>query len=112
MNNNAECPYCGNEVEIDHDDGYGYEEDKLFEQDCPHCGKTFGYRTTLHYYYDAKKVPCFNGEPHKWKEIVHDSTFYEWRKVCEYCGDYRYKLIDKTEHTVKMFGRPINGVRP
>ena len=24
----VECPYCGAEIEINHDDGYGYEEDE------------------------------------------------------------------------------------
>jgi len=28
------CPYCRDEQEINHDDGYGYEEDKEHEQDC------------------------------------------------------------------------------
>jgi len=28
------CPYCGAEQEICHDDGYGYEEDVLHQQEC------------------------------------------------------------------------------
>jgi len=28
----VECPYCGADVEINHDDGYGYTEDCLHEQ--------------------------------------------------------------------------------
>ena len=37
----VECPYCGTGQEINHDDGYGYEEDDPHEQSCPHCDKTF-----------------------------------------------------------------------
>ena len=30
----VECPYCGADVEINHDDGYGLEEDLIFKQEC------------------------------------------------------------------------------
>ena len=35
------CPYCGAEQEINHDDGYGYEEDRRYQQQCGECEKTF-----------------------------------------------------------------------
>jgi len=55
MRDDVVCPYCGSGVEINHDDGYGYEEDKTFEQECGSCGKTFVYTTTIVFYYHAKK---------------------------------------------------------
>jgi hypothetical protein len=30
----VKCPYCGTEQEINHDDGYGYDEGKYYEQEC------------------------------------------------------------------------------
>jgi glutaredoxin len=30
----VQCPYCNADIDIDHDDGYGYEEDKTFMQTC------------------------------------------------------------------------------
>jgi glutaredoxin len=29
-----ECPYCEKQQEIDHDDGYGYDEDQAHKQTC------------------------------------------------------------------------------
>ena len=45
MRHDTECPYCGGEIEINHDDGY--EEDELHEQKCEHCLKMFGYETSV-----------------------------------------------------------------
>ena len=30
----VDCPYCKAEQDINHDDGYGYEEDGMYEQEC------------------------------------------------------------------------------
>ena len=30
----VECPYCYADQEINHDDGYGFDEDQLYEQEC------------------------------------------------------------------------------
>ena len=43
--NDIECPYCGHEQEVNHDDGYGYKEDELHEQQCCECGKYFVFTT-------------------------------------------------------------------
>ncbi len=66
MSDNAGCPYCGKDNDINHDDGYGYGED-LYEQECSHCEKTFTYRTSISYYYDTYKADCMNGGEHKFK---------------------------------------------
>ena len=59
----VECPYCEKMQEINHDDGYGYEEDRAHEQDCEFCGKTFVYNTCIYFTYSAFKAPCKNGGP-------------------------------------------------
>jgi len=88
----VECPYCGEEVEIDHDDGYGYEEGEIFQQECEHCGKVFTYTTSITYYHDAYKAPCLNGEPHSWKDIYGYPTGYQSnRQRCEYCNEESLK---------------------
>lgn len=43
MNRGAWCPYCGAPVEITHDDGYGLQEDTLYEDECMECEKEFEY---------------------------------------------------------------------
>ena len=35
------CPHCGAEQEINHDDGYAYSEEETYQQDCDQCGRTF-----------------------------------------------------------------------
>ena len=53
------CPYCGKEQEINHDDGYGYEEDRDHEQECIHCDKPFRFQTSIDYHYE---VYCQDGD--------------------------------------------------
>jgi len=78
------CPYCEEEQEINHDDGYGYAEDGDYEQDCIKCDKTFKYTTSISYNY---QVECQEGdhdmEPFgdKWPGMFQCSKcdFYEKR---------------------------------
>jgi hypothetical protein len=79
------CPYCGTEQEINHDDGYGYEEDRDYEQDCVSCYKTFKFSTSICYSYS---VECQDGdhdmEPFgaKWPHMYQckNCDFYERRE--------------------------------
>lgn len=79
------CPYCSSEIEICHDDGYGYEEDQLHQQECGACGKTFTFSTTISYYYETFKADCLNGEQHQWEPTTtHPKIYTKMRcKTCE-----------------------------
>ncbi|MCP4101996.1 MAG: hypothetical protein GY750_11285 [Lentisphaerae bacterium] len=75
------CPYCGFEQEINHDDGYGYDESEDYEQECGDCEKTFNYTTGIIFSYqvtcqdkDHDMVP--SGD--KWPGM------YECKK-CDFC---------------------------
>ena len=46
MSKDVECPYCGAELEINHDDGYGYEEDGIYEQECRESEKAYKLKDT------------------------------------------------------------------
>jgi DNA-directed RNA polymerase subunit RPC12/RpoP len=81
-----ECPYCGTDIDIDHDDGYGYEEDKLHQQECSNCDRMFVYTTSTHYYYEAEKADCLNGGEHKYKLTVTYPVEYS-RMRCVDCGE-------------------------
>jgi len=82
----VECPYCGREVEINHDDGYVYEEGEPHQQECGGCEKTFVYYTSIHFYYDARKADCLNDGEHKWeKTITYPVEFTRLR--CSDCGE-------------------------
>ena len=82
------CPYCEIEQEINHDDGYGYEEDVLYEQVCGNCDKTFTYRTSITFYYEAYKADCLNGSNHCFKSSI--TVPIEYTKMrCRDCDESR-----------------------
>lgn len=67
MSFDVECPYCGADQNIDHDDGQGYEEDRIHEQQCDACEKNFTFTTSVLYFYEASKADCLNGGEHKYQ---------------------------------------------
>ena len=83
-----ECPYCGEEQEINHDDGYGYEEDRCHEQECSNCEKSFVYTTSIHFYYTATKADCLNDGNHKYKATMTVPRKCT-RMRCAGCGEER-----------------------
>ena len=83
------CPYCQEELYINHDDGYGYEEDETFQQTCKHCDKTFAYTTTICFYYDAERADCLNDGEHQFEKALYNSLH------CKVCGEV--KMIPKEE---------------
>lgn len=79
------CPYCDSKVEINHDDGYGYEEGELHEQQCDHCDKTFTYQTYISFSYSTYKADCLNGGDHEYKLRTSYPRRYS-KMVCSACG--------------------------
>ena len=73
----VQCPHCGKRQNINHDNGYGYEEDERYTQCCP-CGKEFGFSTNISYDYS---VFCENGN-HTMEQSEPPHEFY-W--ICENC---------------------------
>jgi hypothetical protein len=81
------CPYCGAELEICHDDGVGYEENEIHQQQCSHCEKNFAFTTTISYSYDGEKADCLNGGDHKWEKVKSYPNYWPDRKRCRVCGE-------------------------
>lgn len=77
----VKCPYCGAEQEINHDDGYGYEEGRDHEQECVKCDYEFIFTTSISYDYE---VECRKGD--------HDMVPFgdEWPGMyeCTKCSFY------------------------
>jgi glutaredoxin len=82
---NVTCPYCNADQEIDHEDGYGYEEGEKHEQECFSCEAEFTFTTDISYSYN---VYC-NDEAHvmsaygdKWEFLFkcENCSHTEWRK--------------------------------
>lgn len=87
------CPYCGAENEINHDDGYGYDENRRHQQECGECFKEFTYTTSVIFYYEAYKADCLNGEDHQ-LELSHTYPKCLSKWVCKTC-EYERELTSK-----------------
>lgn len=85
MSKDVKCPYCGADVEVNHDDGYGLEEDLIFKQECDWCAKVFAYTVCIEIHHNAKRMECLNGEPHKYEKIMIFPPDYHVMK-CVDCG--------------------------
>ena len=102
----VKCPYCNKDQEINHDDGYGYAEDRLYEQECWSCEKTFVYETTISFYYDATKADCLNGAEHPFKKVMSHPNPYPDHVRCPECGKeergtYHPEIMDKYFEDIK-----------
>jgi phage FluMu protein Com len=47
------CPHCRKFQNICHDDGFGYEENKLHEMRCRDCNKLIRFETSILYHYEV-----------------------------------------------------------
>jgi len=95
----VQCPYCETGQEINHDDGYGYDEDEIYEQECGDCEKVFAYTTSIHFHYEAAKADCLNDGEHRYKRsITHPVEFT--KMVCRDCGDYRRPTEDEMKQII------------
>ena len=92
------CPYCGKEQDIEHDGGYGYEENEVHKQQCGECDKYFTYTTSISFYYDAEKADCLNGDEHNFFPTKTYPKQYSLMR-CEDCGEER---IPTTEEMTKI----------
>lgn len=95
------CPYCGTEQDIDHCDGYGYEEDTLHQQECRVCGKTFAYTTYITFDYKVKRADCLNDGYHSYEPTM------TWpvectRMECTMCGDARVPTAEEWKQIYKI----------
>lgn len=91
-----ECPYCGEDQEINHDDGYGYGEGETYQQQCSNinCGKTFAYTTSVSFYHEASKADCLNDGEHDWK-LTHTIPKKYSKMYCSMCDEKRQPTVDE-----------------
>jgi hypothetical protein len=89
MSKDVSCPYCEADIEICHDDGYGYDESQKHSQSCGKCGKSFGYTTSISFDYDAFKADCIDIPAlHKWEPSKTFPTYLK-QMQCSVCGEER-----------------------
>jgi len=83
-----ECPYCEKELDINHDDGFGYEEGVKHQQTCGCCGKSFVFETSISFYYEPDKADCLNDDNHDYKMTTTVPMEFS-QMECTMCGDRR-----------------------
>ena len=94
------CPYCEKELDINHDDGFGYEEEVKHEIQCPHCQKKFVFETSVSFYFESEKADCLNDGKHDYKIThTHPQEFSEMK--CSICG-LRRELTNKERSHFKL----------
>lgn len=84
----TDCPYCDAEIEIDHDDGYGYDEGIRHEQQCGSCEKYFVFKTSISFHYETSKADCLNDKPHEFKQ-THTHPIICTKMECIHCEKRR-----------------------
>ena len=94
------CPYCQARQNINHDDGHGYDENELHQQECYKCRKTFVFNTCISFDYNVFKADCLNGAEHVFEPT---KTFPHFLKKmrCKTCGE---------EHTPTPDERKIHNI--
>lgn len=82
----VECPYCGEELKINRDDGSGDDEDSLHEMTCRKCEKNFVFTAATSVHYEAYKAACLNDGEHQYEKTqTYPPEFARLR--CKTCGD-------------------------
>lgn len=88
-----QCPYCEENLDICHDDGFGYEEGVKHQQQCSHCYKSFVFETSISFYYEPEKADCLNNGKHIY-EITTTSPKEFSQMRCKMCDEKR-ELTDE-----------------
>lgn len=88
------CPHCDKETY--HPDDC-YETMNKYDQECNHCGNTFGFTIEYDPCYSSFKAPCMNGGDHNWRESYRDDSMGITILRCEYC-DLTKRVDDKLDH--------------
>ena len=96
----VECPYCGHEQDINHDDGCGYEESEIHEQECPGCNKIFCFTTAVIFDYEVRKADCLNGSSHKYEATITYPVKLT-KMECTDCGTRRECTVEEMAKILK-----------
>ena len=106
MSKDVECPYCGHEFEICHDDGHASIEDEIYHEQCPKCEKNFVFTICYHISYREYKADCLNGGEHDYQRTI---TFPPEcaRMRCTMCGDEKKPLPKYKKDDWVRFGNVV-----
>ena len=101
MSKDVECPYCDAEIEINHDDGFGYDESMLHHYECPECEKGFVFNTSISITHSAYKADCLNDDKHEYVETKTYPKRYT-QLECKCCGDRKPISQERLEEFIAL----------
>ena len=84
----VECPYCKEDVELNHDDGAHYNENEMEQERCEGCDKYFMVSGSVSWDYEGYKADCQNGTEHDYK-ITNTFPIKYSRMCCSMCEEER-----------------------
>ena len=100
MADDMQCPYCGADQEVCHDDGQGCEEGVKHQHECSACEKTFVFTTAISFDYEPEKADCLNGSPHDYQRTcTFPRRFTKMR--CSACGEERELNDDEKKELMR-----------
>jgi hypothetical protein len=108
MSKDIECPYCGHQQDVCHDDGFAYEEDKAHEEVCGGCDKNFVFFTTIMFSYDGRKADCLNDGEHK---LTPSRTIPKWatHMSCSDCDFERPPTdAEREKHGIPIYNSEVD----
>lgn len=82
------CPYCDTELDVCHDDGFGYQEGTKHQMQCYLCDKTFVFETSISFYYEPEQADCLNGGAHDFQPTKTHPKCYS-KMECTMCDEQR-----------------------
>lgn len=88
------CPYCNADLEVCHDDGFGYREDVNHQMECSYCGKNFVFTTTIVFYYEPSPADCLNDGTHDYQPMP-TYPVHVTQMECKTCGERRTPTPDE-----------------
>lgn len=89
-----ECPYCGHEQEVCHDDGENYDESVTHQMECCNCEKEFVFTTCISFDYSPSQADCLNGSGHGWTPTCTIPRQYT-KMRCSMCDEERECTADE-----------------
>lgn len=102
MYKDLNCPYCDHAQNVNHDDGFGYDESKNHEMECEECEKIFTFTTCISIDYSPSKADCLNGEDHNLKPTCTVPRKYTKMSCCD-CDFTRPCTAEEMSEVMKKY---------
>lgn len=90
---NIVCPHCGHD-HGDNSNEYFFKND-VTDIECDKCEKEFNCERILGFSYTTAKIPCKEGEPHKYRFFYEFEDEFVYR--CSWCKKIERRQIEEGE---------------